>query len=362
MRLLFYIDTMSGGGAERVMATVTTALADEHEVYLATDLSKPCSYTLSEKIHLVDYKEGFPKVSRSVFNKVYRRYWLFHRYRQLAKLLKADVAVSFKTQVNCDIIFSLLFSGIPLVCCEHTNILRKRPLDWRLKRAFLYPFASCITLLTKHDLKVSRRRPWKMVRMPNPCDVPNREVETERKKVVFTAGRVDDWNVKGYDLLIKAWGKLYRKYPDWKLQIAGNYSEKTLSFLRSIAPECCDRSVEFLGFRRDVYDLMAQSSAYCLSSRIEGLPMGLLEAMASGCCCVAFDCITGPNEIIKDGQSGLLAKAEDVGDLSLKLESVILNPDLCTSLASNAPKSAFQYSTAAVARRWNILFKKLVKK
>ena len=352
---------MSGGGAERVMSIIVNALSKEHNVYLVTDTTKPSLYHLDTSVCCVNYMDGFPVVKKSLINKVWRRIWLLKRYRSIAKEIHPDVVISFKTQVNCEVILALLFCGIPVICSEHTNILRKRSFYWRLKRNILYPFASAITVLTKYDFNQPCCRRWHTVRMPNPCIINTLNPNYQRKKVVFTAGRVDSWQVKGYDLLLKAWSNICKDFNDWTLQIAGNYTESTFQILDKVAQDSKCTNYEFLGYINNVEDYMMSSAVYCLSSRIEGLPMGLIEAMNADCCCVAFDCITGPNEIIQDGYNGLLAEAENVDDLSGKLAMVMSDDNLRFSLASHARESLSCYSLDKVIKLWNDLFENVIR-
>ena len=110
--------------------------------------------------------------------------------------------------------------------------------------------------------------------------------------------------------------------------------------------------MEFLGFRSDIQELMAQSSVFCLSSRVEGLPMVLIEAMSQGCCCVAFDCITGPNEIIKM-DCGVLVKNQDIDDLANQLARVMSSMELRSEYGLNAPNAVQQFSNNRVNKRWD---------
>lgn len=352
---------MNGGGAERVMSIVVNALSKKHNVYLITDTTRPSLYVIDSSVSIVNYKEGSPEVKKSVINRIWRKVWLIKRLRTIAKNLQADVVVSFKTQVNCKVLFSMLFSGIPVICSEHTNILRKRPLSWRLKRSLLYPFASAITVLTKHDLEQACCKHWKTVRMPNPCNIDMTNDNRIKDKVVFTAGRVDDWYVKGYDLLLRAWALIWSSFPDWTLKIAGQYSQKSFNYLKKIADSCGCANYEFLGYRKDVEVYMKTVSVYCLSSRVEGLPMGLIEAMNAGCCCVAYDCITGPNEIIQDGYSGILVEPENVEALSEALSKVMSNKIFCNSLSVHSKESVACYSVENVVEQWNDLFNKVIR-
>ncbi len=87
--------------------------------------------------------------------------------------------------------------------------------------------------------------------------------------------------------------------------------------------------------------------------------MALLEAMSSGCCCVAFDCETGPNEIITNRKNGLLVEPENVPQFASELRNVLDNDLLRRKFAFNAPDAIANYSEERVMRRWNILIDKV---
>ena len=98
---------------------------------------------------------------------------------------------------------------------------------------------------------------------------------------------------------------------------------------------------------------------FCLSSRIEGMPMVLLEAMNLNCACVSFDCNTGPSEMINDKITGLLVKDQDVVELANSLDEVISNSELRRTIQVNAPMSVEKYLTKNVICMWYHMFNEL---
>lgn len=344
-----------------MMSILINSFVDEGiDVYLATNTSLPFAYEIDKRVHIIDmYKNDIP-VTRSPINKVRRHLWKYNRIRAIAKEVSPDVAISFVTALNNDVILALLGKHIPVVVSEHTNVLREIPRKTKVLRRLLYPFASAITVLTRHDYKIWRSRFKNVVYMPNPSDICKSIIpNNERNKIVLAVGRVNMWYIKGFDILLKSWGKICEKHKEWQLQIAGATDEKSLAELESVANDSCCTNYLFLGFRKDIKVLMANSSIFVLSSRTEGLPMVLIEAMSAGCCCVATDCVTGPNEIIRNSISGLLVEDRNVDDLAEKLEEVISNEQLRESLSKQGPKSIEQYSIKRVKGRWDILLKKI---
>ena len=100
---------------------------------------------------------------------------------------------------------------------------------------------------------------------------------------------------------------------------------------------------------------MRDASVFVLSSRFEGFPIVLLEAMAAGLAVVSFDCPTGPSEIVADGTSGLLVPPEDVPALAAALDRVMADETLRRRLAAAAPAAVLPYSLENVGRRWDEL-------
>lgn len=358
MKILFIIHAITGGGAERVMVTLINSLCQRgYDISLLTDLDEPFAYDLDKRVELMSIHRSCPKGLKGIK----RRLWGYTIIREAAKASKCDVVVSFLVEMNCAVILSLLGTGIPVICSEHSNVLRSYNKNVLFKRNILYHLASAITVLTHHDYNIWRRKFRNCVRMPNPCNLVDSHDVRPRNKTVLAVGRVNQWDIKGFDILIRAWGNLCHLFNDWQLQIAGNYDETSRAILDDIIKESKSNNVVFLGFRKDVEDLMDMSSIFCLSSRVEGLPMALIEAMDRGCCCVAFDCATGPKEIIKNGESGLLAKANDVGDLSEKLKMVLSDQILRNRLSTKAPFSVKQYASDKVTDRWEVLLGKIMK-
>ena len=100
---------------------------------------------------------------------------------------------------------------------------------------------------------------------------------------------------------------------------------------------------------------MRDASVFVLSSRFEGFPIVLLEAMAAGLAVVSFDCPTGPSEIVADGISGLLVAPEDVPALAAALDRVMADETLRRRLAAAAPAAVLPYSLRSVGRHWDEL-------
>ena len=165
----------------------------------------------------------------------------------------------------------------------------------------------------------------------NPCPKVNR-TNVERKKQILYAGTI--LKRKGYDILIQAFAKIAKNFPDWKIVFAGNpYYENGVNEIEhgnSLAEKHDITSqIEWLGWisgerKEEVFN---QSSIYCLASDGEGFPMGVLDAWAYGIPCVMTP-VGGIPDIVRDGIEGLMFPVGDVDTLSKKLEIMISNEEL----------------------------------
>ena len=198
--------------------------------------------------------------------------------------------------------------------------------------------------------------------MPNPIALETVPVNIlSMEKIVLGVGRFDDYYVKGLDTLLKCRSGVCHKHKDWRLQIAGDGSAENKNTLLKINEELGNINVDFLGFRKDITNIMRRSAIFLLPSRVEGLPMGLIEAMNQSCCCIAYNVETGPSEIIRHNVSGILIENQQVEKLSEALDDIIVDTNKRIKLSSMAQHSIEQYGIDRIITRWKILFSVLTK-
>jgi glycosyltransferase involved in cell wall biosynthesis len=222
-----------------------------------------------------------------------------------------------------------------------------------------YPGLDAVVLLTERDRLFYRERFGDRVRLEQ---IPNavRDMGPNRAdldaKVVISAGRLT--GQKGYDLLIPAFEQLLPRHPDWRLRIfgAGRAHPRLTRMIKKrglgdaviLAPPAADLGAE-----------MDRASVFALSSRFEGMPLVLLEAMSKGMAIVATDCPTGPAELIEDHRNGLLVATQDVDALAGGLRELIEDAELRRRLAVAAVETARGYGMQAVGERWDALLDEL---
>jgi len=195
---------------------------------------------------------------------------------------------------------------------------------------------------------------WRLPNTVRAIEPPRADLSAKR---IFAAGRYTPQ--KGYDFLIHAWAPVAREHPDWQLKICGNGQSKS-RLLARIEEEGIGDQTELAGPTDDVPGEMERASIYALSSRFEGFPLVLVEAMSKGMACVAFDCPTGPADIIDDHRNGLLVPARDVEGLTAALMEMVEDEELRRRCGDAAIETARDYTMAAIGPRWEEMLQALL--
>jgi glycosyltransferase involved in cell wall biosynthesis len=175
-------------------------------------------------------------------------------------------------------------------------------------------------------------------------------------RTIYTAGRLR--KQKGFDMLIPAFAPVAERHPDWRLRVRGEgYQQGLLEEL--IEQHGLGDAVSLEGPSDDVGADMTDASIFVLSSRFEGFPLILLEAMSKGMGVVAFDCPTGPSEIVDDHENGILVPAKDIEALSRGMLQLIEDEELRRRTAAAAIETAQHFTIEAIGPRWEALFREL---
>ncbi|MFI6390228.1 glycosyltransferase family 4 protein [Nonomuraea sp. NPDC050547] len=281
---------------------------------------------------------------------------------QLARYIRSlDTGVLMGTRPGLNLAMAQLANpNVITVAQEHVGLNAKPEalqelIKWRYRR-----FDALVTL-TKADLRDYRntlpKRPRRLVRIPNAVPPMTGGQAKLDAKLVIAVGRIT--RLKGFHRLITAWEQIAKAHPDWKLRIYGDGPQ--LDNLRAqIAEAGLEDKVELPGPTQDVGAELEKASIFVLSSRHEGFPMTILEAMAKGLAIVSFNSPHGPKEMISDEVDGLLVKPRTNDNLAASILRVIEDEQLRRSLAAGALETARTYDVDAVGRIWDDLLEELL--
>ena len=233
----------------------------------------------------------------------------------------------------------------------------------RLRRAIgrRYDRLDVLVALTEGDVQAYRELldgRLRLARIPNTVhDLDGGDPDLGRP-VALAAGRLT--RQKGFDLLIPAWAPVARAHPEWKLRICGKGDQKA-ELLELIEQHGVQDSVELAGPATNMGAEFASASIFVLSSRYEGFPLILIEAMSKGLGVVSFDCPTGPSDIIDDHRNGLLVQPhKDVEALTAALMEMASDEDLRRRCGAAAAETAREFTIDAVGPMWDELLQGLV--
>ncbi|MEU1598127.1 glycosyltransferase family 4 protein [Streptomyces sp. NPDC005708] len=245
-------------------------------------------------------------------------------------------------------------AGLPVIGMSHESFdaSRRSSRFERVKK--YYEGVDRLLVLTQEDADRWVREGLNNVGfMPNPLPLMPGASSPRTEKVVASIGRLS--HAKGIDLLLDVWAEAAPRQPGWILRIygAGEYED-------ALRQQCTglglDDSVEWAGQTDDVTGALGRSSVFVQSSRGEGFPLVLLEAMACGVPCAAFDCSPGVREIVRDGEDGLLARHGNISELARQLVRLMADENLRDTMGEKARQNVQRFAPDVITRRWEELF------
>jgi GalNAc-alpha-(1->4)-GalNAc-alpha-(1->3)-diNAcBac-PP-undecaprenol alpha-1,4-N-acetyl-D-galactosaminyltransferase len=154
-------------------------------------------------------------------------------------------------------------------------------------------------------------------------------------------------------LLIAAFANVAPAFPDWRLVIAGDGVERPA--LEALVADLGLSDRVSLPGVVDATAHLADADLFVLSSRYEGFPNVLMEAMAAGLPVIAFDCQSGPSEVIRDGVDGLLVPPGDATALAVRMGQLMDDPDTRQRLGAAAPDVVHRFGIERVMGMWEDL-------
>ena len=242
---------------------------------------------------------------------------------------------------------------------EHLHLARRAASRRNLMRAS-YPALDAVVTLTEDDAEQYRALlPSTYVEaIPNavPEGRSHQTTDVIHASTVVAAGRLTAQ--KGFDLLIRAWAVASRDNPGWRLHIHGTGPDRRL--LRNLIVELgVEERTTLMGHTDDMSSVFTSAGLFVLSSRYEGFPMVMLEAMSHGLPIVAFDCPTGPAELVEDGVTGRLVSPGATAELATTMSDLLRQPELRDRMGQAAKARSRQWDRGRIAGRWEDLFRRL---
>lgn len=361
MKILFLISSLRGGGAERVASTLCNYWAeDNHDVTLVTLDGRQNDFFPSSK-RLKRYDLDSYMSSKNLLDKVKANFARLLRIRKIIKKTKPDVVLAFMDVSNVLATVACLGTGIPVVISERSYPPYFHDGDWfdRIRRG-VYQFSSAFVAQTNKIADWGRAflsdKPVAVIVNPLSEKALNDNLDTPRENIILGMGRLHP--DKGFDLLVEAFSLCHHHYPDWQLHIAGIGREQP-KLEKMIQELGLTQKVRLLGETDQPQELYAKAKIYVLSSRVEGFPNVLIEAMANGLPVTSFDCNSGPADIVDNEVNGLLVPGNQVDALALSMQRLMADDELRARLGKEAAKIRSKYILENISEQWLGLFKQI---
>jgi glycosyltransferase involved in cell wall biosynthesis len=359
MRVVLMIPTLGPGGAERVMTLLAAGLAARgHEVTLLTlERTGEDFFAVDPPVQRIGL--GLVQDSASLVQAIRANAKRVRALRDVVSSINPDAVLSFMTSMNVLTLFACAGLRARVVVSERIDPQSHREgWPWRALRRFVYRHADAVVVQTDAAAQWFRARlgdRCAVIVLPNPVatsvDSSPPTVQIS-KPFILAAGRLA--HQKGFDILIRAFALVVHECGGLRLAIAGDGPQARA--LRDLVAELrLDDRVIFLGTVNGLRALMREADAFVLSSRYEGFPNVLLEALACHVPVVATDCPGGPREILKDGEFGVLVPREDPSALAGALRRVANDVSLRGRLSALAPLATAKYAVDHVVARWEEL-------
>ena len=369
-RLVISINSMEGGGAERVTANLANHWAGK-----GWDITVVTLASLSQ-----DFYDLHPSIKRIALNLVSdsNNAWAGLRnnlrrviaLRRILREIEPDVALAMMTTANVQL--ALAAWGLPKICAigsEHVHP-PKYPLSvlWEFLRRRTYGHLDAVTALTceSADWIKSHTGALRVLVIPNavpwPLPVQEPKVSPESicpsgRKLLLATGRLA--TQKGFDLLVDAFTILALKYPDWDIVILGEGPLRT-ALQEQVRTARLGKRVSLPGLVGNVGEWYERADLYVMSSRFEGFGNTLAEALCYGLPAVSFDCDTGPRDIIRHEVDGLLVPPENVEGLIAAMDRLMGDASLRKKFSRRATEIRVRFSLQQVAGMWEELFEKVL--
>lgn len=353
MRIGFVLAALQAGGAERVVAQLSAAMVERGWSVEVIAFDRPDDPIY----HPLDPRVACTRLALPSDGGGMRGAWRSARriaaLRRHLKTQRFDTVISFLTKINVMTLLAGAGLSSPIIVSERNNPLRQQASKlWHLSTGLLYRGAADIVIMSERSrqaLPAGVRSRATII--PNP--VRDSGVRPASQARTFVAvGRLT--HQKGFDLLIDAFAMASPSLPGWQLIIYGEGPDRAQLEQRRMRHGLLHR-VHLPGTTNVPQEWISQASVFVLSSRYEGWPNALAEALAAGTPCIAFDCDFGAAEMVIPDETGLLVPAEDVSALARALQRLAENPALRHRLASAARVRMTQFETDRIIDQWRKL-------
>ena len=347
-KLMFYINTLQTGGAERVMSQLAGHFQQRgYDVILVTSYPVQGEYPVAEGVRRIYLQ---PKKLQG--NRLLRNIKLVGGLRKLCRQEKPDALIAFMQEPN----FRAVLAGLGLPVKTVVSVRNDPDREYagtvgRIVGKHLLPLADGCVFQTR------QAKAWFPEKLQNKSQIILNEVsdtffdiQRHAPRHVVTVGRLNAQ--KNHDLLIRAFAKVTDKYPEQNLLLygEGDLRPQLENRIRQLG---LTGRVQLMGITADVPAALSKAGIFALPSDYEGMPNALMEALAAGVPCISTDCpCGGPQMLIRHNENGLLVPVGDEAAMASALDKLLGDAAFAEKLGKTAKENARQYLPEKIADQW----------
>ena len=337
------------GGIEKVICSLSSVFTTQFgyavEIFSINSFEDHFFFPLHESVQVHHCKLGWRE---ETFGR------LVKLTRSILRNLDADVVLTCHPTISYAVVLNKWnFKGKIIVTQHNTNDYFRK-IKLRLN-ACLFCFADKFVVLTKKDQKGYAQMGCNAEVIPNACYNAAATSAHLKNKQILGVGRIE--HIKGFDRLIDAFATISPKHPEWKLCICGNGTAQE-ALQRQAEQLNISEKVIFPGAVKDMDSYYRNASVFALSSRNEGFPLVLVEAMSHGLPVVSFE-IPSVQDIFAEGDC-LIAPQGDMKKFTECLDLLLSDEELRTHLGQRSRELSNEYTPISIAKQWIRLFEDIV--
>jgi len=351
-RIAFIVNSLSPGGAERVISTLANGLVDYYDVSIIIFFKGESFYFLDDKIDF-DYCFEEMITPSGLLESLKFNYKLYRKLKRILKEKDIKVAIGFMPIANVLTVAVSKRIGIPCIISERNNPENYNlSFFWKYTRKYLYKYTNILTVQTNlikgSCAKIVPKE--KIVILPNPIavELTNKRNNKEKKEnIVLSVGRLN--KQKNQTMLVEAFAEANNK--NWKLYIVGEGEERPV-VEKLITKLGLNNKISLLGLQSNVHEYYNKSKIFAFSSDYEGFPNALIEAMHFGLPSISTNCPSGPSELIQHNENGFLTPVGDKEEFSKYLNELMHSENLREKFSERAKEVTNQFMATNVIDSW----------
>lgn len=358
-KIIFCIDSLGKGGAERVVSTLANELSQNNQVSIITLVNEQVAYELNENVNLIELGKLKYNSKGKSFKKVKSLYNLIYRTRELRKCfnrIKPDIIISFLPEASFLTVYAnrkkykLIISDRNDPNHEYQTFIYKKLVRILYPKADGYVFQTFDAKNYFNNIIDFKKKKYEIIVNPVNEKFINYPISKSKEKKIVSVGRLTEQ--KNIYLLIDSFSDIEKDFPEYTLTIYGdgNMREHLSNKIKSLNLE---NKIAMPGIVNNIQENIIDASLFVMSSDYEGIPNALIEAMTLGLPVISTDCpCGGPRMFIENEKNGFLIPVGSRKELANTMKKVLSDDNLKNRIGKNAKDIVELVNPSVINSKW----------